>query len=302
MNGRPGIWRAALWALLLGGILGACAAPGGPMASGAVSTGVHGGGIPTVTRHILSLSRLTPSPQPTATRSARPRATATPTIPAPIATKTPTRTPTITPIPTEIFQLCSPLLANSIDELPKIVSDPYDPPKSWGSDERHHGVDFAYHRWKDSDQSILGTGVQSALKGQVSAALADTYPYGNLVIVETKWETLPPELAEALEISPDQSLYLLYAHLDGPPLVSLGDEVAACQLIGAVGRSGNAQVAHLHFETRRGPPGAVFKGLSRFVDSATEEEKANYTYWRVSGTFRHFDPMCLLLFYLGAGK
>jgi murein DD-endopeptidase MepM/ murein hydrolase activator NlpD len=143
--------------------------------------------------------------------------------------------------------------------------------------------------------------VQSVLKGWVSAALADTYPLGNLVIVETQREILPQALVEALDIPADRSLYLLYAHLDEPPLVNPGDEVAACQLLGAVGRSGNTLVAHLHLETRLGPPGATFNGLSRFTDSATEEERANYNLWRISGVFRHFDPMSLLMFYLQSG-
>jgi murein DD-endopeptidase MepM/ murein hydrolase activator NlpD len=302
---RGGFKRACLAALILL-LASAC---GGSMMESAGSPGAVGTGAAVVASHtplpgasptlyILMLDHNTPSPTlppPASTKTSPPASpTFTATAPAPSSTSTPDPTPTSKPA----FVICSPLVSHTIQELTKIISDPYDPPKSWSSDARHQGVDFSYHHWKQGG-SILGVGVQSVLAGRVSAALADTYPYGNLVIVETPYEDLPQALVEGLKIGTGQSLYHLYAHLQSAPLVSLGEEVSACQLLGAVGRSGNAEVPHLHFETRLGPPGASFTGLSRFVEGATVEEKANYILWRTSGIYRHFDPMTLLLFDLG---
>ena len=229
----------------------------------------------------------TPGVSPTRKPSATPSLTARPT-------QTSTPAPTITLTPTAVFQICSPLPAVALRDLPKVVSDPYTGPPP-GSDQRHEGTDFAYYRWKEGG-AIRGTPVQAVLAGKVAMALANTFPYGNVVIIETPRDLLPGDLVERLEVPADRSLYLLYAHMEEAPLVSLGDEVSACQPIGAVGSSGNAIAAHLHLETRTGPPGVVFLGMSRFVDDATPEEKENYRVWRVSRQFLHFDPMLLLMF------
>jgi murein DD-endopeptidase MepM/ murein hydrolase activator NlpD len=251
------------------------------------------------TAFILMADHNTPSATLTSRPVLKTNPPPSPTVISATSSPLPSSTPTFTPTSKPAFMICSPLVPHPIQELPKIISDPYDPPKSWSSDARHQGVDFSYHRWKEGG-SILGVGVQSVLAGRVAAALTDTYPYGNMVMIETPYEDLPPSLVQALKIAEGQSIYLVYAHLLSAPLVSLGDEVSACQLIGAVGRSGNAEVAHLHFEARRGPRGGSFSCMSRFVEEATAEEKANYNLWRVSGVYRHFDPMLLLLFDLNA--
>ena len=230
-------------------------------------------------------------PTPWVSPTRKPSATALPTN-SPTQTSTPTSTITLTPTP--VFQICSPVAAVTLHDLPKVVSDPYTGPPP-GSDQRHEGTDFAYYRWKEGG-AIRGTPVQAVLAGKVAMSLADTFPYGNVVIIETPWDLLPADLVEKLEFSEDKSLYLLYAHMEDIPLVTLGDEVAACQPLGAVGSSGNAIAAHLHLETRTGPPGVVFLGMARFVEDATPEEKENYRVWRVSRKFLHFDPMLLLMF------
>jgi murein DD-endopeptidase MepM/ murein hydrolase activator NlpD len=302
---RGGFKRVCLAALILflssacSGSMLESASPPGAVSTAAAVVGRHSplpGVSPTL--YILMLDHNTPSPTLTPPASTKTRPPASPTFTATVPAPSPTSTPDPTPTSKPTFVICSPLVSHTIQELTKIISDPYDPPKSWSSDARHQGVDFSYHHWKQGG-SILGVGVQSVLAGRVSASLADTYPYGNLVIIETPYEDLPQALIEGLKIGTGKSLYHLYAHLQSEPLVNLGDEVSACQLLGAVGRSGNAEVAHLHFETRLGPPGASFTCMSRFVEGATAEEKANYVLWRTSGLYRHFDPMTLLLFDLG---
>jgi len=213
----------------------------------------------------------------------------TATLPVELTQPSPTPTNTPTPIP---FRICSPLDIHDLEELPEITSDPYRPPPP-GREERHHGVDFSYYR-RGERTTIQGVGVQSVFSGRVVAAIADSFPYGNVVIIETVYEDLPPELAAELEIPPGESIYTLYAHMDQAPLVALGDPVLACQALGQVGKSGNAAEPHLHLEMRLGAPGAEFSSMGFYKADDTAEERSNYVLWRTSGEFRHFDPMRVL--------
>ncbi len=204
----------------------------------------------------------------------------------------PTQSPEIQPV----FEICSPLSIHPLEELPEIISDPYHPPPP-GKEERHQGVDFSYYRRGDR-LSIRGVGVQSVLAGTVAMALAETFPYGNVIIVETTQDSLAADLAGDLEIASGESLYVLYAHLENSPEIGLGEKVTACQPLGKVGMSGNAGVPHLHIETRIGPSGTHFQGMRFYDTRATQEEKDNYLLWRTSGVYRHFNPMDLLLYQL----
>jgi len=194
----------------------------------------------------------------------------------------------ISPITSKI---CSPLQDHAIKDLPDIVSAPYAPPPP-GKEQRHHGVDFSYYHHGNRD-SILGVVVQSIFNGKVAAAISDSFPYGNFVIVETDYKDIPSALKEQFDINESQSLYLLYAHLKDRPLVTLGDTVTACQPIGAVGKSGNAGIPHLHLEARIGPSSTVFNSMAFYQTTTTEEERNNYERWRTGGEFNHFDPMLL---------
>jgi len=198
------------------------------------------------------------------------------------------------PTTNPVFVVCSPLQLHTLENLPTIISGPYDPPPP-GKDERHHGVDFGY--WVFEDRTTMqGELVQSILPGVVVMVLDDLFPYGNTVMVETPASKLPDHLVDILGFKSGESLYTLYAHLDSSPKVSRGDYVGACQLLGEVGLSGNTDVAHLHLETRLGPSGAIFESMMFYSTSATIDEMENYKLWRTSGVFRHFDPMMLLLF------
>ena len=166
----------------------------------------------------------------------------------PASTAAPAPSPTAQLTPTPSFQLCSPLASDPVADLPQIISDPYRPPPPH-HDERHQGVDFSYYR-RNGRTSIEGVVVQSALAGVVAAAIDNSFPFGNMVIVETAYTDLPPALRLMLGMAPTNSLYVLYAHMGKPPEVKPGDGVIACQPLGTVGKTGNAGVAHLHFETR----------------------------------------------------
>ncbi len=191
------------------------------------------------------------------------------------------------------FQLCSPLEGIERADLPLLISDGYTAPLP-GSDARHEGIDLVYYNFK-GHRMIEGTPALALMDGRVAAALNGTFPYGSFVIIETPTERLPDDLKALLNLPPGDSLYYLYAHLQDQSLtVSLDQPVRACQVLGAVGKTGNTAAAHLHLETRLGPPGARFEGMSYFTDAATAAEKANYRLWRISWTYQHFDPLRLL--------
>ena len=194
--------------------------------------------------------------------------------------------------PTEAVLLCSPLELHPLEELAEIIGDAYDPPRP-GREERHHGIDFGYYHYQERD-SMLGEPVQSILPGQVASVLTGQYPYGNMVMIEIGAADFPVDLSEGIEIPAGQSLYILYAHLDQPPEVNLGDRVAACQSLGVVGMSGNTDIPHLHIETRLGPAGQVFESMRFYDTRATQAEMDAYVLWRTSGIFQHFDPLLLL--------
>ena len=227
-------------------------------------------------------------PSLTALPATQPEPTAT-LLPG--ATLTATIEPTATFTPEPAFETCSPLVLHPLEELSQIIGDPYNPPPP-GREERHHGVDFGYYHWRERD-SMLGEPVQSALPGVVASVLDDHYPYGNMVMVETPRLVLAPGLVSRLQIPEGESLYLLYAHLNLPPLVRLGQSVDACQPLGEVGMSGNTDIPHLHLETRLGTAGTVFESMRFYDTRATQDEMDNYKLWRTSGVYRHFDPMDL---------
>ena len=115
----------------------------------------------------------------------------------PTETQSPTFTVTAPPpmdtaTPKLVLQLCSPLAEQTIQEIPEIITDPYNPPRP-GDDARHHGTDFAYYRRKDRT-TIAGELVQALVGGEVVAVIQDQMPYGNMMIIETSRDLLPQKL------------------------------------------------------------------------------------------------------------
>lgn len=257
---------------------------------------------------------------PSSTPTHLPGATTT-LVPSPTATITPARTITptsLSPSPTPGPWLCSPLEDVALQELPGIIAgDTYQPPLP-GRDDGHPGVDFAFYR-RGSRTTMLGLPVRSALAGKVAAVIPDRKPYGNTVIIETPLESLPavwsvsltwPTLAPT--VVPDarltcplpltlpawdsskRSLYLLYAHLNQPSPLRVGDTVICGQVVGEVGTTGASVNPHLHFEARLGPSGMTLTSIGHYDNRTTAEERNNYCLWRVSQWFQLVDPLKIL--------
>jgi murein DD-endopeptidase MepM/ murein hydrolase activator NlpD len=213
---------------------------------------------------------------------------------------TPSPLPAITPDPAPAFKFCSPLEDHSLADLLEIISFPYDPPPV-GKDTGHHGVDFAYYR-RGERLSILGVPIQSVLPGQVAAVNQNLVPYGFMVIVETLHDQLPVQVIEYLGISPKESLYLLYAHMNEPPLVEEGSLVECGQKLGYVGNTPEewSSAPHLHFEARYGPAGGQFSGMQFYDKRSQVDQMEKYSLWRMSGEYILLDPLALLVYGLAS--
>ena len=196
-----------------------------------------------------------------------------------------------------------------------MIVNPFNPPPE-GSDDPHQGIDFA-ELYGAQRIAVSGMQVNAVLPGRVAAVVSDRFPYGNAILIETRLETLAEE---ALDILPTgaptpqrkaaltcpegipepawdarhRSLYLLYAHMQQPPTLKIGEQVSCGQKIGTIGSSGNALNPHLHLEARLGPAGAEFASMAHYDTRATGEEMHNYCLWRISGHFQLTDPLTIL--------
>jgi murein DD-endopeptidase MepM/ murein hydrolase activator NlpD len=186
---------------------------------------------------------------------------------------------------------CSPLTGIIIEALDEIISNPYQPSRQ-GKDDGHPALDFAFYNWQ-SLKDIQGHPVQSILKGSVVGLGFDRLPYGNMIIIETEWQDIPAAARIASGVRPDQSLYVLYAHLLETPTANLGEEVACGQHIGSAGKTGNSGAPHLHLEARYGPGGTVFSQMVFYDTQAQEVEMDQYRLWAMSGNFLSVDPLAI---------
>lgn len=238
------------------------------------------------------------------------------TTPTPKATNTlqPSRIPA-TPTKTEqVFTICSPLEEETFETLPLIIVNPLVIP-AIGRDDGHHGVDFAYYR-RVERESIQGIEVFAVLEGKTVQIMENNTPYGYAILIETPLSNLPGDLQKDLtplyqpvpeniqyqgecpqidppEVTGELSLYHLYAHLEQKPSFVTGDPVPCGALLGTVGNTGRSSNPHLHLETRIGPSGASIGDMAFYETIYTEEQRADYCLWRMSGYFQLFDPFLL---------
>jgi murein DD-endopeptidase MepM/ murein hydrolase activator NlpD len=205
-----------------------------------------------------------------------------------------------------------------IPDLISLVVNPFVPPRL-GSDDPHQGVDFA-----DIDPvyqiALEGKLVFAVMDGSVAGVIEERFPYGNAIMIETPLERIPAAWLRAIQIPtpaptqeghasltcpqvanpPDwdgskRSFYLIYAHLQEPPVFQIGDTITCGQQLNAIGNSGNSLNPHLHLELRVGPAGASFDSMAHYIGNASPQEMYNYCRWRVSETFQLLDPMQLFV-------
>lgn len=237
---------------------------------------------------------------PLVTPTLVPISTATvPASPTSAPTPFPSVTPTALPQPSAslpIPALCSPLVVQPLETISEIITQPFIAPRQLDDgtykDDAHHGLDLGYYT-RDG-VNFTGTSVLSATHGRVAALIRNRPPYGDAVLIETPHAQIPGSLIAAQSIPPGDSLYILYAHLQNLQTLEIGQEITCGQPLAETGLTGFTGGPHLHFETRWGPAGQSFASMAYYHVETTEEERANYVAWRMSGTFRLFDPMILL--------
>jgi murein DD-endopeptidase MepM/ murein hydrolase activator NlpD len=214
-------------------------------------------------------------------------------------------------------RLCTPLRDIPFRQLPALISNPYHPPRP-GFDDPHAGIDLAV-MLPDSQVAIAGHPVQAALSGRVAMLIADRFPFGNALLIETPLDAQPEDWWQPAEVptpaptvgslsaltcpnGPEpayadpnhRSMYILYAHLQQLPALAIDDLVSCGQQIGTVGSSGNSLNPHLHFETRAAPAGIRLAGMAHYHASVNTEEMRAYCLWSVSGLFQLVDPQRVL--------
>jgi murein DD-endopeptidase MepM/ murein hydrolase activator NlpD len=150
-------------------------------------------------------------------------------------------------------------------------------------------VDFGYYT---RDKKLFtGTPTLAALDGKIAALIHNRPPYGNMVILETPFESIPASVVASQKIPTGDSLYTLYAHLQNLQLLEIGQIIKCGQQLAETGLTGWTGGPHLHFETRWGPAGQSFASMAYYTADTTDEERTNYERWRMSGVFQLFDPM-----------
>ncbi|MBX3047485.1 MAG: M23 family metallopeptidase [Anaerolineales bacterium] len=236
-------------------------------------------------------------------RSPEPAPTLEATAPPATAAPTPTSEPQPTPTETAITQspICSPLAGHEIATLLSLyLTQPFIPPQGANKETGHHGLDFAYYSGGPTGGHINGTPIQSMLDGVV-AGMGYNAVYGYYLIIETPFVLLPAELAEHYEAGADESLYMLYGHMQAAAPFAIGDVLACGQVVGQVGDSGSQQFTsdpHLHIETRVGAAGVRLAEMAYYTADVTEAQTAEYLRWRTSDEFRLMDPTILLVYTL----
>jgi murein DD-endopeptidase MepM/ murein hydrolase activator NlpD len=239
------------------------------------------------------------APDPTQTvQAVEPTAASTATL-TPTATESFIASATPDVLPSEFIlppSLCSPLAVQPLENIAEIITQPFIAPRQLDDgtykDDAHHGVDLGYYT--RNGENFTGTPVLSATNGWVAALIFDRPPYGDAVLVETPFEKIPAHVVESQSIPPGHSLYILYAHLQNLQPFNLQQEITCGDQLAQTGLTGFTGGPHLHFETRWGPAGQTFESMAYYQVTTTEQERANYVTWRMSGTFRLFDPMILL--------
>ncbi len=95
---------------------------------------------------------------------------------------------------------------------------------------------------RDGGRVHLGTDILAAEGNQVYAAVAG-------VVTKTYSADTAPLTGNGLRFTAPDGTYFFYGHLSAlAPGIAVGTPVAAGQLVGYVGHTGNTTVSHLHFE------------------------------------------------------
>jgi murein DD-endopeptidase MepM/ murein hydrolase activator NlpD len=111
------------------------------------------------------------------------------------------------------------------------------------SNPSHQGVDLGAAR---------GTPIHAAAAGTVVTVLCNASLYGQPYGCDQDGSPTVLGCGWYVDIHHAGNIYTRYCHQGHRPTVNVGDQVAAGQVIGNVGSSGNSSAPHLHFEVHLG--------------------------------------------------
>ncbi len=144
------------------------------------------------------------------------------------------------------------------------------------------------------EQDCVGQGEAGRARRRTGSAYNGGY--GNVMVIEYPYDSLPAAVVGDIGLQEGQSLYMLYAHLRDAPALQSGDIVGPGQLLGDIGSTGHSTGPHLHFEARKGATGSLDFGdmCTATCDAPTPNDPyPRFDAWYRSGRFEHFDPATL---------
>ncbi len=103
--------------------------------------------------------------------------------------------------------------------------------------------------------------------------------YGNVIITEVGYNSLPQEVREAYGLESGQSIFILSAHLNHPSSLTLGDVVYEETVVGLLGSTGNSSGDHLHTEIRVGNSSVLWASSLCTTECGGENAPAWNTWW-----------------------
>ncbi|MCA9951063.1 MAG: M23 family metallopeptidase, partial [Anaerolineales bacterium] len=158
---------------------------------------------------------------------------------------------------------------------------------SWHDLTSHIGNDWAIAEGTSLFASTAGLvvvvvdcAVDPSCEGQYKNTGAEANGgYGTLIIIEYGYTALSDEVRDAYDLTEEDSLYVIYAHLSSID-VGWGDAVEAGIQIGESGNTGNSSNPHLHLEIRTGTSGQLWSPSLCTAACRPGADERVYPIWR----------------------
>lgn len=103
--------------------------------------------------------------------------------------------------------------------------------------------------------------------------------YGNVIIVEHGYSSLPDEVRDAYDVDVGESLYILYGHMSSI-YSRRGNIVQSSIVVGRIGSTGHSTGPHLHAEFRTGPSGQLWSNALCTAECISTSETTPWEIWR----------------------